>query len=203
MIVKGVPVRIVEDRSRHKATNGPLGVSITTGTRYFAATLAQEVYEGQRYMGWYWSGVLLFALLAGFIHPAFGVGALLWATLVGRHQLPTRANRERRELMGQAIEIAAIRKIYGRPDMLTEYRLQARSIIRVDSSYKQYRMFQGFDLDPNAYTNADIMAGATHPQVEAFILVLLSFDEAATKWVDANADWIIAAMPLGDDSHGY
>jgi len=133
-------IKIIKN-DRHFAQNGPTGIRIHTGTRYFAAVLLQEWYEFTKYLFWFWGvPVALWAAawggyalglddaLCGAL-AASGVAFMLAVTL---RLIPF--NLDDRELTGQAIEIAAIKLFYKR-EMESEYRIQARSMIRSDSPY--------------------------------------------------------------------
>jgi hypothetical protein len=203
MIWKIIPIRIKQDRNSHKAQNGPLGVNIATGTRYFAAVLAQEVYEASRYMAWYWLPTILFAVAAFLIDPMIGIAAPIWMLLVGRQWVPTLAKLERRELIGQAIEIACIRDFYGRKNMASEYALQARSIIVSTSSYAKKGMFKTLIIEPDEYTPQDAVNSKFHASIAVMIALLRAVDSEATQWTWKYEKEIRSYMPIGEYDRGY
>ncbi len=203
------PIRI-ENSTAHLAQNSPSGVHITTGCRYFAAVLAQEVYEGRRFMAWAWLPFFALCAAAGAlpIEVSQRIGiivlATIWLILVARQAIPFRGMRQRRELMGQAIEIAAIKLIYARPDMETEYYLQARSIIRDDSSYKAMGFWPDIDsISPVGYTNDDALALVPDASILKMVALLKSVAPRAEAYVNANKDKIMSWVSLGDGSKGY
>lgn len=203
------PIKIVTE-ARHSAQNSLTGVRITTGTRYFAAVLAQEVYEARRFMAWGWLPFLMLGALAGLlpleIGPRIGVfaSALVWLMLAGKQVVPFRSSREKREVMGQAIELAAIRLIYERPNMESEYRLQARSMVRSDSPYKAKGFWPDIPaLDPTVYTNTEALALMDHPSVTAMIALLKEQQADAEAYVRARAKTLIKWRALGEESLGY
>lgn len=207
-----LPPITIEKADHHRAQNGPVGVSITTGTRYFAAVLLQEVYEAKRYMAWYWGGALAIAGFSAIVHLATGLDgqttgitgfavAAMWMILVGKHVFPF--NSWKRELMGQAIEIAAIRWLYERPDMESEYRLQARSMIRSDGVYAGLGYWPDMRVDPMQYTNDDAIAGTPNDAIEKMVALLKDKQPEAADYVWANMALLKKWRPLGDESKGY
>jgi len=154
---------------RDFAQNGPTGIVIHTGTRYFAAVLLQEYYEFWRYAFWFWAVPVVLGAALGFAFgPLYVLAAVPFMLLVGRKIIPF--NLHERELTGQAIEIAAIKDFYGRQDMTDEYRLQARSMVRSDSSYKEKGYWPDIPaIDPVVYTNAMAVAGISEPSIDAMI----------------------------------
>jgi len=195
-------IRIINSE-RDFAQNGPTGIVIHTGTRYFAAVLLQEYYEFWRYIFWFWAvPVALGAGLALAFGPPYALIAVAFMLLVGIKVLPF--NLHERELTGQAIEIAAIKDFYGRRDMVSEYQLQARSMVRSDSSYKEKGYWPDIpSIDPAAYTNTMALAGVSNPSIDAMITKLQSkakFAEGYVKKHNANlAKW----RPLGAGDCGY
>ena len=155
------PIKIVK-ASHHEAHNGPLGVRITTGTRYFASVLLQEVYEGRRFMAWFWLPTLAF-VIAAVITGIYWIGAAVpvWMLAIGKSLLPTRGMLGKRELMGQAIEIAAIDILYGRKNMEMEYLLQARSMVRDDSGYAKKGLWPDIPKIP-----VSVNFDSGHPSIE-------------------------------------
>jgi hypothetical protein len=106
--------------------------------------------------------------------------------------------------MGQAIEIAAIRWLYERPDMESEYRLQARSMIRSDSSYSALGLWKDIPrIDPFVYTNDDALAGTPNEAIEKMVASLKSLQPEAADYVWANMSRLRAWRPLGEESKGY
>lgn len=201
------PIKIVQNPNRENAHNGPLGVTIDTGTRYFAAVLLQEVYEGLRGMLWMWLpffATIAAAFLLG--QPMYSVAAIGWLMLVAFEAIPLRMFREKRELMGQAIEIAAIKLFYKRKNMDTEYKLQARSIIRRDSPYVKLGFFKSIGtVDPTTYTTFDAVALRPEPAVDAMIELLKSVAPEAERYVLKKSNWkkLEKWRPLGAKSKGY
>lgn len=201
------PIKIVQNPNRENAHNGPLGVTIDTGTRYFAAVLLQEVYEGARQMLWMWLpffAVIAAAFLLG--QPMYSIAAIGWLALVAFEAIPLKMFREKRELRGQAIEIAAIRLFYKRENMETEYYLQARSIIRQDSSYVKKGFFKKIGtVDPSAYRAGDAAKMKPHPAVESMIELLKSVAPESERYVLKKSNWkkLEKWRPLGAESKGY
>lgn len=203
-------IKIVEN-DRHFAQNGPTGITINTGTRYFAAVLLQEWYEFVRYAAWFWGlPAIFFAAAGGTYFAGLGnnvaaglIGAgLTFMILVSVRLLPL--NVADRELNGQAIEIAAIRLFYKRPNMDSEYRLQARSMIRSDSPYVLKGYWPDVEpIDPNLYTNADAMTGTYHPSIERMVHRLKAREPFAKRYVLANWDKLKKWAPLGPEGLGY
>jgi hypothetical protein len=174
------PVRVIQDRSRYLAQNGPFGVRITTGVHDFAAVMMQEIYEGRRYMVWYWLPAIAFAVLAALTRPEIAFLSVVWMLAVGRNWLPI--GLDRRELMGQAIELAAIRLFYPPRDMDLEYRLQARSLLVTTNSYKRKGMFKGLPaVDPS-----EVRPGETNASIDRMIEWLKTLDREATAWLYGN-----------------
>lgn len=191
------PIRIQQANS-HQATNGPFGVDINTGTRYFAAVLLQEVYEARRYMAWYWLPLIPVFVAALF----FGIFALsaapIWMLLAGRQVLPFTSVREDRELFGQALEIAAIEHFYQRPDMAKEYRLQARSMLLETSSYKEKGFWSSIPAIP-----ATVQWSDENASIDAMVDLLKTRAGEAKAYVADNIDSLTEWRPLGDESQGY
>lgn len=203
------PIKIVNE-TRHSAQNSLTGVRITTGTRYFAAVLAQEVYEARRFMAWGWLPFFALAALAWLLPIEIGqrIGvlatAMVWLLLVGKQVLPIRYAQERRELMGQAIEIAAIKLIYERPDMESEYFLQARSMVRNDSPYKQRGFWPDIPaIDPAGYTNTEALALVNEPSIAAMVALLKEQQSKAEAYVTARSAKIAGWRGLGAEDLGY
>ncbi len=203
-------IKIVEN-DRHFAQNGPTGITINTGTRYFAAVLLQEWYEFVRYAAWFWGlPAIFFAAAGGAYFAGFGnnvAGALAGAgisamILVSARLLPF--NVADRELNGQAIEIAAIRYFYGRKGMDAEYRLQARSMIRIDSPYVAKGYWPDVEpINPAEYTNEMALAGIPHPSIDKIISMLKAREPFAKRYVLKHWDKLTKWQPLGADSIGY
>jgi hypothetical protein len=194
--------RIIQNE-RHFAQNGPTGITIHTGTRYFAAVLLQEYYEFWRYAMWFYAVPVALGAAAGF---AFGLPyaliGLAVMMLVGMRILPF--NLHERELTGQAIEIAAIKTFYGRENMDSEYRLQARSMIRNDSPYKMKGYWPDIPaIDPAAYTNDMAITGEAQPSIDAMILLLKTKAAFAERYVQKHHDKLLKWEPLGAESKGY
>lgn len=195
-------IRIINS-SGQKAQNGPTGITIETGTRYFAAVLLQEYYEFWRYAFWFWVVPVVIAAAAGFFlglpYALIGVAVML---LVGRKILPF--NLHERELTGQAIEIAAIKVFYGRLNMDSEYRLQARSLIRKDSPYKAKGYWPDVPaIDPAAYTNEMALAGVSEPSIDKIISKLKAKAPFAERYVKKHWEKLRGWRTLGEESHGY
>lgn len=201
------PIKIVQNPNRENAHNGPTGVTIDTGVRYFAAVLLQEVFEGARQMAWMW--LPFFAIIAGaFIagQHIYSIAAIVWIMLVAFEAIPLRMFQEKRELMGQAIEIAAIKLFYKRENMETEYYLQARSIIRQDSSYVQKGFFKKIGtVNPSEYRSFEAVDLKPHPSVESMVELLKSVAPEAEKYVLKKRNWkkLEKWRPLGAESKGY
>lgn len=203
-------IRIIA-ADRHFAQNGPTGIRINTGTRYFAAVLLQEWYEFTRYLIWFWGVPVLFwsAALAGWLagvdpdHVTALAGAgVLFMLCVTLRLLPW--NLAERELTGQAIEIAAIRLFYQRPNMHGEYRVQARSMIRSDSPYVAKGYWPDVErVDPALYSNEDAKAGVIHPGIEHMVAMLKARQPFAEAYVRKHWAWLQKWRPLGAESHGY
>ena len=201
------PIKIIENRKSEQAWNGPTGVKIATGTRYFAAVLAQETYEGARLMAWFWLPAIAIAVAAfAFGHPMYSLAAIAWIALNSFGAIPLKFMRERRETMGQAIEIAAIKLFYKRPPemMEFEYRIQARSIVRRDASYiSQKGFYKDIEpIDPTVITNQYLRTD-THPSIEAMIAKLQAKSPAAEKYVLKHWAKLEKWRPLGEESKGY
>jgi hypothetical protein len=174
------PVRIIQDRARYLAQNGPFGVRITTGVNDFAAVMMQEIYEARRYMAWYWLPAIVFAVIAALTQTEIAILCPAWMVAVGRNWLPL--GLDRREMMGQAIELAAIRLFYPLRDMDLEYRLQARSLLVTTNSYKRKGMFKELPaIDPS-----EVRPGETNPAIEQMITWLKALDREATEWLYSN-----------------
>lgn len=176
------PVRIIEDRARYRAQNGPFGVVMTTGVNDFAAVMMQEIYEARRYMAWYWLPAIALAIVAAFTHPAVGALAVAWMLLVGRQFIPFAKSLDRREMMGQAIELAAIQLFYPLRNMELEYRLQARSLLLSTNSYKRKGMFK----DLPAVDRADLAPGQENDAVREMVRRLKALDREAAEWLYSN-----------------
>lgn len=153
MLARLVPTKTVH-AGYHLANNRPFFVKISTGCSYYAAVRAQEVYECIRNTGWFTGGALAAGmigagvpLLAGASLVAVGLGSFLsmaaTGLVAGRTLYPTRAIRDRRELMGQAIETAAVKLVYNADPRSVELNLfrNAASIARPNSSYQRKGMF--------------------------------------------------------------
>lgn len=199
-------IKIIKS-DRHFAQNGPTGIRIHTGTRYFAAVLLQEWFEFVRYAFWFWGvSAAIFAVSGGLY--AYGIKLALWGVLAGVAFMVLVGSKTikfaDRELNGQAIEIAAIQHFYGRKAMESEYRLQARSMIRSDSPYVLKGYWPDVEpIDPNLYTNADAMAGTYHPSIERMVHRLKAREPFAKRYVLANWDKLEKWAPLGVDGLGY
>lgn len=195
-------IRIINS-NRDFAQNGPAGIVIHTGTRYFAAVLLQEYYEFWRYAFWFWLVPPVIGAAAGYAlglpYALIGVALML---LVGRQVLPF--NLHERELTGQAIEIAAIASFYGRKNMDSEYRLQARSLIRKDSPYKHKGYWPDIPaIDPTEYTNDMALAGVAHPSIDAMISKLKAREPFASRYVRKHRAKLAKWQPLGAGDCGY
>ena len=203
-------IKIIKN-DRHFAQNGPTGIKIHTGTRYFAAVLLQEWYEFTKYLFWFWGvPVALWAAawggyalglddaLCGAL-AASGVAFMLAVTL---RLIPF--NLDDRELTGQAIEIAAIKLFYKRENMESEYRIQARSMVRSDSPYVAKGHWSDIDpIDPNLYTNEDARMGTYHPSIERMVWRLKLRQPFAERYVKAHWADLIKWQPLGEGDRGY
>jgi hypothetical protein len=202
-----IPIKIVENPNRENANNGPLGVTIDTGTRYFAAVLLQEVREGLLQMLWFWGPPILIAGAAFLLgQPLYAIAAIVWMMLISFEAIPFKYALERRELRGQATEIAAIKLFYKRENMNAEYYLQARSIIRQDSSYVKKGFFKKIGtVDPSAYRAGDAAKMKPHAAVEAMIELLKSVAPEAERYVLKKSNWkkLEKWRPLGAESKGY
>jgi len=203
-------IKIIKN-DRHFAQNGPTGIRIHTGTRYFAAVLLQEWYEFTRYAFWFWAIPITFwaAAWAGY---ALGLGDALCGALAASGTLFMLAvtlrlvpfNLADRELTGQAIEIAAIKLFYKRSDMESEYRMQARSMIRSDSSYVSKGHWSDIEpVNPTLYTNEDARIGTHHPSIEKMVSRLKARQPFAERYVRANMDKLEKWGPLGAGGLGY
>lgn len=195
-------IKIVNSE-RHFAQNGPTGITINTGTRYFAAVLLQEYYEFWRYAFWFYAVPVALGASAGFAlglpYALIGVAMMM---LVGMKILPF--NLHERELTGQAIEIAVIKTFYGRENMDSEYRLQARSMIRNDSPYKNKGYWPDIPaIDPVSYTNDMAIAGVTNDSIDAMVARLKSKQGPAEKYVKRHLPKLDKWRPLGEESKGY
>lgn len=195
-------IKIVQSE-RDFAQNGPAGIVIHTGTRYFAAVLLQEYYEFWRYAFWFWAVPAIVGIALGWLFGwPYALIALPIMMLVGMKVLPF--NLHERELTGQAIEIAAIELFYGRKDMVGEYHLQARSLIRSDSPYKAKGYWPDIPaIDPSAYTNAMALAGTPHPSIDAMIAKLQSKAALADSYVKKHSAKLEKWRPLGAGDCGY
>lgn len=201
----------ITKNDRHFAQNGPTGIRIHTGTRYFAAVLLQEWYEFTRYVFWFWGiPVALWAAAWGgyalglddALCGALAVSGVAFMLLVTMRLVPF--NLADRELTGQAIEIAAIKLLYKRPDMESEYRIQARSMIRSDSPYVSKGYWSDLDpVDPSIYTNEDARMGTYHPSIARMVSRLKARQPFAERYVRANMDKLEKWKPLGADGLGY
>ena len=195
-------IRIIKS-NRDFAQNGPAGIVIHTGTRYFSAVLLQEYYEFWRYAFWFWLvPVVIGAGLGIAFGPLYALAALPLMMLVGMKALPF--NLHERELTGQAIEIAAIAKFYGRKNMDSEYRLQARSLVRNDSPYKKKGYWPDIPaIDPTSYTNDMAIAGVANESVDAMITRLKTKEPFVTRYVKKHYAKLEKWRPLGEESKGY
>ena len=203
-------IKIIKN-DRHFAQNGPTGIRIHTGTRYFAAVLLQEWYEFTRYVFWFWGiPVALWAAAWGgyalglddALCGALAVSGVAFMLLVTMRLVPF--NLADRELTGQAIEIAAIKLLYKRPDMESEYRIQARSMIRSDSPYVSKGYWSDLDpVDPSIYTNEDARMGTYHPSIARMVSRLKARQPFAERYVRKNMDRLVKWKPLGADGLGY
>jgi hypothetical protein len=195
-------IRIVKSE-RDFAQNGATGIVIHTGTRYFAAVLLQEYYEFWRYAFWFWLVPPLVGAIAAFaIGLPFALIGLAVMMLVGLKVLPF--NLHERELMGQAIEIAAIKLFYGRSDMAGEYRLQARSLIRSDSPYKLKGYWPDIPaINPVSYTNEMAIAGVAEPSIDAMLIRLGEKAPAAEDYVRRHWSKLEKWRPIGAEDKGY
>lgn len=195
-------IKIVKSQ-RDFAQNGATGITIHTGTRYFAAVLLQEYYEFWRYAFWFWLVPPVLGAVAGLtLGLPFALIGLAFMMLVGRKVLPF--NLHDRELMGQAIEIAAIKLFYGRSDMAGEYRLQARSLIRSDSPYKAKGYWPDIPaIDPMLYTNEMAIAGVSDPSMDAMLVRLGEKSHAAEKYVRKHWSKLEKWRPMGEEDRGY
>lgn len=192
-------IKIVNNE-RDFAQNGPTGITINTGTRYFAAVLLQEYYEFWRYAFWFWVAPAAIAVAGYFIYPLLSLASLILMVLVGSKTIKF----EDREAMGQAIEIAAIKVFYGRLNMDSEYRLQARSLIRKDSPYKAKGYWSDIPaIDPSAYTNDMAIAGVSEPSIDKMISKLKAKAPAAERYVKKHWDKLRSWRTLGAESKGY
>jgi hypothetical protein len=210
MIVQPMLTKIIRN-DRHFAQNGPTGIRIHTGTRYFAAVLLQEWYEFTRYAFWFW-GVPVALWAAAWGGYALGLDDALCGVLaaagvafmfaVSVRVLPL--NLDDRELTGQAIEIAAVKLFYKRENMDSEYRIQARSMIRSDSPYVAKGYWSDVEpIDPNLYTNEDARMGTYHPSIEAMVVKLKSRQSFAERYVKAHRTKLAKWKPLGEGDRGY
>lgn len=165
------PIRI-KNTTKYIAQNGPLGVKMSTSVRNFTAVLAQEVYEGWRYMFWYWVpflALLTCAVLFFWEHQPWAVlPSMLWIVIAGQAKVPTIWERQRRELMGQAVEIAAIGYLYG-GDVDAEIDRQTPGILRFYP--KKHGYFVG-------WTEIDVKNG------------LRSLQPEALAWVKKHESWL-------------
>lgn len=195
-------IRIVRS-DRDFAQNGATGIVIHTGTRYFAAVLLQEYFEFWRYAFWFWVMPMVVGAAAGFSFGLpFALVALPLMMLVGLKVLPF--NLHDRELTGQAIEIAAIALFYARENMDSEYRLQARSLVRRDSPYKAKGYWPDITaIDPAIYTNAMAIDGVPNPSVDAMIDRLKDKAAFAERYVQKHRAKLVKWKPLGEESKGY
>lgn len=210
MIAQPMLIKIIKN-DRHSAQNGPTGIRIHTGTRYFAAVLLQEWYEFTRYAFWFWAIPVTFwvAAWAGYalglddaLCGALAASGTLFMLAVTLRLVPF--NLEDRELTGQAIEIAAIKLFYKRSDMESEYRMQARSMIRSDSSYVSKGHWSDVEpVNPTLYTNEDARMGTHHPSIEKMVSRLKARQPFAERYVRANMDKLEKWGPLGAGGLGY
>ena len=207
---EGLFIRIRDD-ARHYAQNGPTGIRIQSGTRYFAAVLLQERYEFSRYLFWFWGVPMAFWCVAigawwwggdrdhAMVLASAGV---LFMLCVALRLLPW--NLADRELDGQAIEIAAIRLFYNRADMEGEYRMQARSMVRADSPYVAKGYWRDvMRVDPQFYSNEDAKAGVVHPGIERMVAMLKSRQGFAERYVRSNMAQLQRWRPMGAEDCGY
>lgn len=203
-------IKIINN-DRHFAQNGPTGIRIHTGTRYFAAVLLQEWYEFTKYAFWFW-GVPVALWASAWAGYALGLddalcGALAVAGTVFMLAVTLRLipfNLDDRELTGQAIEIAAIKLFYKRPDMESEYRIQARSMIRSDSPYVAKGYWSDVQpIDPNLYTNEDARLGTYHPSIASMVSRLKARQPFAERYVRKHRAKLQKWMPLGAEGQGY
>lgn len=210
MIAQPMLIKIIKN-DRHFAQNGPTGIRVHTGTRYFAAVLLQEWYEFTRYAFWFWAIPVTFwaAAWAGYalglddaLCGALAAAGTLFMLAVTLRLVPF--NLADRELTGQAIEIAAIKLFYKRSDMESEYRMQARSMIRSDSSYVSKGHWSDVEpVNPTLYTNEDARMGTHHPSIEKMVSRLKARQPFAERYVRANMDKLEKWGPLGAGGLGY
>ena len=199
------------DKDRHFAQNSPTGIRINTGTRYFAAVLLQEWYEFTRHLFWFWCVPVAFwaSAWAGYalglddaLCGALAASGTLFMLAVALGLIPL--NLDERELNGQAIEIAAIKLFYKRPDMESEYRMQARSMIRSDSPYVAKGCWSDVEpVDPNLYTNEDARLGTYHPSIARMVSRLKARQPFAERYVRKHRDKLEKWRPLGAEGQGY
>ena len=195
-------IKIV-NAERHFAQNGPTGITINTGTRYFAAVLLQEYFEFWQYAMWFYAMPVVVGAAAGFaLGLPFALIGLALMMVVGMKHLPL--GLDKRELKGQAIELAAIKDFYGREDMESEYRMQARSMLRSDGSYKEKGYWPKIPaLDPYAYTNEMALAGEPNANIDAMVALLKTQASFAGGYVKKHRAKLAKWKPLGADSKGY
>ena len=192
------PIKIVK-ADHHEAHNGPVGVWITTGTRYFAAVLLQEIYEARRFMAWFWLPTLAFAIAAA-VTGIYWIGAAVpvWMLAVGKSLLPTKGMLGQRELMGQAIEIAVIEMLYKRENMNMEYLLQARSMVREDSSYAKKGLWPDIPKIP-----VSVNFDSGHPSIMTMARRLHAAQPKARAYVLDHIEQLRKWRPMGAESKGY
>lgn len=199
-------IKIIKS-DKHFAQNGPTGIRIHTGTRYFAAVLLQEWFEFIRYAFWFWGvPVAIFAVSGGLY--AYGIKLALWGVLAGVAFMVLVGSKTikfaDRELNGQAIEIAAIKLFYERKDMESEYRLQARSMVRSDSPYMRKGYWPDIEpVDPNIYANTDAINGTYHPSIERMVSWLKAREPFAERYVKKHRTKLEKWKPLGPEGLGY
>lgn len=194
-----IPIRI-HNSPAHKASNGPTGIDISTGTRYFAAVLLQEYYEGTRLMAWTWIPFLILSAAAIFLEPYVAALAIIWMIITTQELIPTRRMREERELMGQAIEIAAIFDFYDLPEsgQEFEYRLQARSMVRVNSPYTKKGFWPRIPRIPVTVTVLE-----PNESIDTMVAMLKAKMPEARRYVAKHHKKLAKWRPLGAESLGY
>lgn len=170
----------------HVAFNTPLFASVSTGCVYYAAVRAQERYEGVRNAAWYFGALAVaggaMGALAGLL-PGIGAAALAGIVL-GRKPWPCMHVREKRELMGQAIEIAVVEDVYKSSQVEDMLFLNARSIARPSSSYRlkgYFSQLAAIAWEPQSL--ADFRKNGAKPRIARAMEMLRACRHEARQWV--------------------
>ncbi len=194
-----IPIKIKKS-DEHFAHNNIFGIEITTGCRYFAAILAQEVHQCTRFMLQTWGGLVIALTIAALSYASFPYVALAAAAIYLVMILaPFKRIYGQIELEGQAVELAVDELIYGRKNMDDEFWRQARSLVRDDSPYMKEGLFPAEAKIPFG----GMEYGEANPRVEAMLVRLHKAYPGAKRWVEKRRHHIEKWVALGEGDQGY